>query len=193
MLWLHPPPRRRRMDRTPMTTSLTHADAIVLSLLVEREMHGYEIGQEYDRTEVRDWAMVSKAQVYYAIKKLGTAGHIAPVDGGADPDPRGKTVFRVTEAGRAALAEVLRDESWIAERRPQPFTTWVGLSIDVDVAARGDMIDRRRAHLTAELARERDSLAQVAAMEGARPKVGERIIALTIRQIETELNWLETL
>jgi DNA-binding PadR family transcriptional regulator len=33
---------------------------VVLSLLAERAMHGYELLKEYERQEVADWAPVSR-------------------------------------------------------------------------------------------------------------------------------------
>lgn len=40
------------------------ADLVVLSLLAERAMHGYELLKEYERQEVADWAPVSRPHVY---------------------------------------------------------------------------------------------------------------------------------
>ena len=60
----------RKGSRGRKPGPLTTADLVVLSLLAERAMHGYELLGEYDRQEVVDWASVSKAQVYYALQKL---------------------------------------------------------------------------------------------------------------------------
>jgi DNA-binding PadR family transcriptional regulator len=44
---------------------LTTPDLVLLSLLAERTMHGYEANQELERREVRHWAGISRPQVYY--------------------------------------------------------------------------------------------------------------------------------
>ena len=70
------------MGRSPLGRArgprdgLTTADVVVLSLLTERAMHGYDLISEYERQEVVDWASVSKAQVYYALQKLERLGLI---------------------------------------------------------------------------------------------------------------------
>ena len=172
---------------------LTQADAVVLSLLLERNMHGYEVGQEYERQEVQDWASVSKAQVYYALKKLAAARLIEPVDPPSGPvDGRGKTVFSVTKDGRSALEDALAAPTWAETRVPQPFATWVGLSIDADPTVKAEMIVRRKAFLLAELKREQDSLRYVRTLDLPRAKVGEKTILLTISMIEAELDWIRT-
>ena len=173
-------------------TQLTSADIIVLSLLLERPMHGYELAQEYDRQEIKDWASVSKAQVYYALKKLEQDSLIVVSAQVYTTDQRSKTPFTVTPRGRDMLEQHLSQRHWIEERRPQPFTTWTGLSIHCSQANRDEMVAQRYAFLTAELSRERASFDFVASMTTDRSKAGLKIIALTIALIETELKWLET-
>ena len=87
------------------------ADVVVLSLLEERAMHGYELLGEYDRQEVADWASVSKAQVYYALKKLAEMdlveanGDLRDVRAAS----RNRTVYRPTATGRERLLTALSD------------------------------------------------------------------------------------
>ncbi len=172
---------------------LTQADLVVLSLLLERPMHGYDLVQEYSRQEVRDWASVSKAQVYYALKKLEEYGLIVGEMPADDGDKRGKTIYTVAAAGRATLEAQLSERHWIEERHPQPFTTWTGLSIHCSDELRRQMIERRRVFLEQELQRERASYAFVAQMTSERSKAGLKIISLTIALIETEIEWLASL
>ena len=49
---------------------LTTPDLVLLSLLAERPMHGYQANAELERREVRDWAGISRPQVYYSLEKL---------------------------------------------------------------------------------------------------------------------------
>src|SRR5271156_2366274 len=53
---------------------LTTPDLVLLSLLAERPLHGYEANAELERREVRDWAGISRPQVYYSIEKLAQLG-----------------------------------------------------------------------------------------------------------------------
>jgi DNA-binding PadR family transcriptional regulator len=195
---------RRDADRHEQ---LTPADLVVLALLSERPMHGYEVNQELVLREVRDWAGVSRPQVYYSLRKLAAAGHIGPLPGrGAGADrrsaDRGSTkrgsseggperrVYRVTEAGRRAYAAALARPEWATQRPPPPFLTWLVLATHADSEVRSRQIARRRAFLEAQAARERVTLAAIRTNTGPTFTVAALVVSHTIRQFEAELAWL---
>src|SRR6267154_1114479 len=62
--------------RRSKKSSLTTPDLVLLSLLAERAMHGYEANLELERRCIRDWAAISRPQVYYSLEKLAAAGFI---------------------------------------------------------------------------------------------------------------------
>ena len=64
----HAMPARKR--------ELTIPDLVLLSLLAERPMHGYQVNLELERRQVRDWAGISRPQVYYSLDKLQAQGLI---------------------------------------------------------------------------------------------------------------------
>ena len=170
---------------------LTTADVVVLSLLAERAMHGYDLISEYERQEVVDWASVSKAQVYYALQKLERLGLIE-----AAPDAEGareRTVYAPTAQGRAALADDLGHGDWAKGRTANPFATWLGLSIHAGADVLIPMIAARRQFLHDELTREQASLTYLMILTTARAMAGRRIVDLVIRTLEAELVWLDTL
>jgi len=111
------------------STALTLADLVVLSMLAERPMHGYEIWAELERREVARWASISKPQIYYSLKKLKQARHIEASEPGDDPalGPDRQT-FRPTPSGRRALADALARAEWATQDVPSPFVTWMVLS-----------------------------------------------------------------
>ncbi len=55
---------------------LTIPDLVILSLLDERPRHGYDVNAELERRQVRDWAAVSRPQIYYSLDKLARLGLI---------------------------------------------------------------------------------------------------------------------
>lgn len=170
---------------------LTTADVVVLSLLTERAMHGYDLISEYERQEVVDWASVSKAQVYYALQKLERLGLIETA-----PDAEGvreRTVFAPTEQGRIALAGDLGHTDWAKGRTANPFATWLGLSIHAGRDVIAPMIAARRQFLLEELAREKASLNFLMTLDSERARAGRLIVDLVIRTLEAEMNWLESL
>ena len=170
-------------------TPLTTADLIVLSLLAERAMHGYELLGEYERQEVADWASVSKAQVYYAIEKLARLRCIAPVKD--KDDTRERTTYSPTPAGRKRLAQSLANTDWAQTRVAQPFTTWLGLSIHLTISQMAPVLLARKTYLLETLEKERQSLKYIRTLKSDRAKAGALIVTLVIAQIETELQWLD--
>jgi DNA-binding PadR family transcriptional regulator len=107
---------------------LTTPDLVLLSLLAERPMHGYQANQELLRREVQDWAGISRPQVYYSLEKLARRGLIRA--GESDEPAAGpeRSVFATTTKGRAALADALERDEWATQRERPPFLTWVALS-----------------------------------------------------------------
>src|SRR5438132_13569140 len=86
---------------------LTTPDLVLLSLLAERPMHGYQANLELERRCIRDWAAISRPQIYYSLEKLSAAGLIrASGDREAAAGPE-RSVFETTAKGRAAIADAL--------------------------------------------------------------------------------------
>jgi DNA-binding PadR family transcriptional regulator len=173
--------------------ALTTPDLVLLSLLAERPMHGYQANLELERRQVRDWAGVSRPQVYYSLEKLAESGLITT---GADKSPAAgpdRAVYRTTPKGRAALAEALEREDWTTGRDRPPFLTWLALSWQASPATVRTQVGRRRQFLERELARERETLA------GIRQEVGHDyheavwMVSLVIAQFRVELGWLRKL
>lgn len=79
---------------------LTVPDLVLLSLLAEQPMHGYQANLELERRQVQDWAGISRPQVYYSLEKLARLGLVA--DAG-DPEPAlgpERRIFSTTAKGR---------------------------------------------------------------------------------------------
>ena len=56
--------------KTVSSEKLTTPDLVLLSLLAERSMHGYQANALLEFRKVRDWVGVSRPQVYYSLDKL---------------------------------------------------------------------------------------------------------------------------
>lgn len=169
---------------------LTKADLIVLSLLAERPMNGYELIGEYERQEVADWASVSKAQVYYAIQKLEGLALIAPSLQESSTGSHERTVYRPTKTGSMELVKSLVNEEWAKARLAQPFSTWLGLSIHISIAEKRKVLRAREKFIQGEITREKASLSYIETLDSPRAKVGYEIVRLAIRQFEAELEWI---
>src|SRR5215475_9219318 len=142
-------PRMRRRRLAEWTTP----DLVLLSLLAERPMHGYQANAELERRCIRDWAAISRPQVYYSLEKLERAALVKPAendDPAAGPERR---VLATTAKGRAALSDALDREDWTAQRDRPAFLTWVALSWQAKPGAFATQIARRKKFLEQELTR----------------------------------------
>ena len=179
----------KRKNNLPLTT----ADLVLLSLLSERPMHGYQANLELERREVRDWAGISRPQVYYSLEKLGRLGFVRAA---RDKEPAAgpeRSVLAVTASGRAALANALERENWTTQRERPPFLTWIALSWLARPGVFPTQIQRRREFLKTELKREQDVLDSVSREVGHPYHEAVWMLNLTIRQFKTELEWLDDL
>jgi len=189
--------RRRKSSAPPVQRkrgrALTTPDLVLLSLLAERPMHGYQANSELERREIRNWAAISRPQVYYSLEKLARLHLLAAAETDepiAGPERR---VFRTTEAGSRALADALGDATWTTERERPPFLTWLALSWQASPTVARTQVRRRREFLQAELARAKEILQSIYEEVGHPHHEAVWIVTLHIAQFETELRWLRTL
>lgn len=154
-------------------------------------MHGYQANLELERRCIRDWAAISRPQVYYSLEKLAKLGFVSGKSGSsAGPE---RTVYSTTSKGRAALAIALEGEHWTTERERPPFLTWLALSWQLSPEVFAKQVQRRRKFLEAELAREKATLRDVRREVGHPYHEAVWMITLTIAQFRAELAWLRRL
>ena len=174
----------------PAKRALTLADIVVLSMLAERAMHGYELWAELERREVQEWASISKPQIYYSLKKLDAAKHIEPAPGDDPSLGPERRAYRPTASGRRALADALARAEWTTRDVPQPFTTWMVLSWQARPRDFAAQIERRRRHVLDKLAFELAALESI--IEETSPSSdAAMVVRLAVRRHEVELAWLE--
>lgn len=169
---------------------LTTPDLVLLSLLTERPMHGYQANAELERREVRDWAGISRPQVYYSLEKLARAGLIRAARSGAPAEGPERKVFATTAKGRTALAEALEREEWTTQRERPAFLTWIALSWQARPGVFGGQIRHRRAFLEKELAREQATLRAIYEEVGHPHHEAVWMVSFVIEQFKLELRWL---
>jgi DNA-binding PadR family transcriptional regulator len=84
---------------------MTNAEMAILSLIVEKSRHGYEIEQVIEEREMRNWTEVGFSSIYYVLNKLEKKGFVE----GQTEKPVGKgparKVYHITLAGRKAFHE----------------------------------------------------------------------------------------
>jgi len=82
----------------------TKVEVVVLGLLAEGPMHGYDLLERFRSRSMGFWTELSRASAYQVLKRLERDGSIVgkAQEGHDGPDRR---VFRITKLGRERLAE----------------------------------------------------------------------------------------
>lgn len=178
------------MTKKPKT-HLTTPDLVLLSLLAERPMHGYQANAELVRREIKDWAGISRPQVYYSLEKLARAGMIRSLDMQEPASGPERSSFETTAKGRAALGDALERKDWTTQRDRPPFLTWVALSWQARPGVFQEQIRRRQRFLKEEVVREREVLRSILQEVGHPYHEAVWMVSLMIEQFKTELRWLK--
>jgi len=182
-------PSPRRAHQRDLTTP----DLVLLSLLAEQPLHGYQANLELERREVRDWAGISRPQVYYSLEKLARWGLLRAVETAEPAAGPERRVFATTESGRRALEKTLAREGWTTTRERPPFLTWLALSWQASPGIVRRQVRRRQRFLEMELAREQATLRAIYREVGHRCHEAVWMVSLMIAQFQTELRWLRKL
>jgi DNA-binding PadR family transcriptional regulator len=162
-----------------------------MSLLAEAPMHGYQANAELERRQVRDWAGISRPQVYYSMEKLARGGLIRACRSTDPAEGPERRVFRTTKRGIKALADALERSHWATARERPQFLTWMALSWQARRGVFLRQLQRRQEFLERELAREKKTIAAVRAEVGHQFHEAVWMITLTTEQFQTELRWLQ--
>jgi DNA-binding PadR family transcriptional regulator len=179
----------QRTVRAKKKLGLTTPDLVLLSLLAERPMHGYQANAELERREIRDWAGISRPQVYYSLEKLAKAGMIRSLETDEPASGPERSSYETSAKGRAALADALESEDWTTQRDRPAFLTWVALSWQTRPGVFQEQLRRRQKFLEKELAREKETLRSVLEEVGHPYHEAVWMVSLMIEQFRTELGW----
>lgn len=166
---------------------MTNKELAILSLIVEKPRHGYEIEQIIEEREMREWTEVGFSSIYYILKKLQSKGWVQSRTehvGGQGP---ARKVYHITSEGQAAWHEATLDA---LSRLQRPQTTFQlglanlpGIAVEEAVAALHQYCKRlaeRREHIRART-REYVPL----------PHHVDAMFDLSLTLIEAELAWVK--
>ena len=185
--------RQRIARRVARKLALTTPDLVLLSLLAERPMHGYQANAELERREIRDWAGISRPQVYYSMEKLWRGGLVRAAENAEPAAGPDRSVFGTTAKGKEALADALEREEWTTQRERPAFQTWLALSWQARPGVLHKQIERRRKFLEKELVREKEILRSVLEEVGHPYHEAVWMVSFMIERFELELQWLRKL
>jgi len=180
-----------RAEQRANQTRLTISDLVILSLLAERPMHGYEVNATLEDRKIREWAPVSRPQIYYSLDKLTKLKLIRVSETDSPSAGPERRVMQTTALGREQLADALEAKHWVAQTAHQPFLIWLALSWQARTKTFRKQLDSRRRLLEERLNREKSTLADVLTEVGHQYHEAVWMLQLVIEQTQTELRWVE--
>ena len=170
---------------------LTISDLVILSLLAERPMHGYEVNATLEDRKIREWAPVSRPQIYYSLDKLTKLKLIRVTDADSASAGPERRVMKTTARGRAQLSDALEESHWVRQRVHQPFLIWLALSWQARPRTFRRQLNSRKKLLEEQVNEERATLADVLSEVGHPYHEAVWMLQLLIEQKQTELRWVE--
>ena len=160
---------------------------LLLALLAERPMHGYELNQQIEARQIRQWANVSLSSIYQTLERMVAEGLLqAREEANPGQGATYRTVYALADVGRAQLEQ--RAQEALASTEHQRFDYDLGLGValtHLPLAQVRQALEERRAALQKRF--ERAS----AACQWAEQMLGAWVVLdHQCRALEMELSWL---
>jgi DNA-binding PadR family transcriptional regulator len=167
--------------------SATKIDLLLLGLLLDRPMHGYELYQQIQAEGIDDWFNVSMAGVYYSLGKLRDQGLVAESRQRGGRSAR-KSIYRLTEEGRAAFFAAMEEQAASQEKVPLDYDLVIYLLNRLPLQRAIDLLDRHRAFLAEQAGAVLVALAEE--QDDGRSPLKLAVLDHRRRFLEMEQEWL---
>ena len=171
--------------------AVSKVEVVVLGLLAEEPMHGYELIERYRARSMGFWAEIGKASVYQVLKRLERERSVVgkALEGREGPDRR---VYRITRQGRQRLNEGLAERfAWL-----EPYETDAGIAMGfahlLPVAEARRAADERERSVRELLEGVRSELSRTAGGADAGRAVSRAMLEQQVALGGAELAWLKT-
>lgn len=168
-----------------MKNSSRMSRTIILGLLAEGQMHGYEIRKRLT-DELGERADLNFGSIYYGLKKFVAQGWLEHIrDEAVDGNPE-RSIYRLTRAGRAELARQVEALLTDTSSGLQPLETGLNFISGLPAGRAWQVLSARYAALKANYE----------AKLAAEPPAGEPLLDRLIReyrlyQLGAEVLWLK--
>jgi DNA-binding PadR family transcriptional regulator len=169
------------------TPTLTKTDILLLGLLLDRPMHGYELYQQIQAEGIDHWFVISAAGVYYSLRKLRDLGLVIESRQRKSGTAR-KSIYRLTEKGRAAFLAAMEVELASREKAYLEYDLAIYLLNRLPLERALPRLEERRAFL-AEQAEEVQATAAAERDNGNAP-LKLAILDHKLRYLAMEQEWL---
>ncbi len=169
------------------TVSTTKIDLLLLGLLLDRPMHGYELYQQIQAEGIDAWFNISMAGVYYSLGKLRDQGWVAESRQRGGRSAR-KSIYRLTEEGRRAFFAAMEEQAASQERVYLDYDLVIYLVNRLPLQRAIALLQQRQAFLASEAQRLQATLDAERKQGGSPLKLA--ILDHQRRYLEMERAWL---
>ncbi|MEV8632860.1 PadR family transcriptional regulator [Streptosporangium sp. NPDC051023] len=158
---------------------------LLLGVLLDGPLHGYEVRRHLELMGTHHWANVAYGSIYHGLAKMADEGLLERVEEGKG----GKTVYGITEIGRAEFTRHLMSHWWEIKPIVDPFQ--VALTF-MDRLSPGDLASA----MEARAAQLRFSISMTERAIGGKQAFGaprhiDECLRLNILLLQAQLTWVE--
>lgn len=165
---------------------LTKNDLLVLGMLLDRPMHGYEISRHIKAEGVTNWFDISTAAVYYSLNKLSRLSLISEARSRVGSSE--KSVYRVTEQGREEFFAGMEETLTSKEPIHSEYDLGIFLLNKLPQARAQELLEERLSFLTDWFAYLEQELEKERADDGKPLQVA--ILEHSVAYASMEIDWL---
>ena len=165
----------------------TKTDLLLLGLLLDRPMHGYELYQQIQAEGIDVWFNVSMAGVYYSLGKLRDQGLVAESRQRGARSTR-KSIYRLTEEGRGAFFAAMEAQAASQEKTYLNYDLVIYLLNKLPLQRATSLLEQRQAFLVEETRKVQTALA--AEQDDGQSPLKLAIFDHARRFLEMEQDWL---
>ena len=168
---------------------MTNVYAVILGLLRDRPLHGYEI-KHIIEDHMGDWTDIKFGSIYFALSRLNDDKMVELDHEGSEGNRPARRIYRITQKGRDEYLSLLR-AMWREDKR-----TLYPLDVAVffmDSLPKKEVIG----YINARIGECEAALVHLggheAEQEAQMPRQGRYIFSHSRLHLEAELKWLEDL
>ncbi len=166
---------------------MTNAELTILSLIAEKDCHGYEIESLIEERGMREWTEIGFSSIYYILKKLEKKKLIKGKMVRQAGPGRSRVVYHISAAGRKALRASTLEALSVPHRSSSPMQ--LGLA-NLPAVAKHEALAALRQQ-SEGLSEHREHIQAKWESQDHLPFFVDAMFDLALTKITTELDWLD--
>lgn len=158
---------------------------LLLGVLLDGPLHGYEVRRRLELMGIHHWANVAYGSIYHGLGKMADEGLLERIEEGKG----GKTVYAITEVGRADFRRHLLSHWWEIKPVVDPFQVALTFMDRLSPGELAPAMEARAAQLRFAISMNERATGHERAPGTARHI--DECLRLNILHLRAQLTWLE--